>query len=698
MNIPKQQAIPFTRSLVRSFPGYRHLPVAEAGACYNMKNLCGDHYPVLSTRPPRAKSLQTVDGTDVSRAVALLGKEHLFVVNCDGTVSSNGHTASIGLTTVEDYRLAVEAEKQMQLRVSKQTFLDAVGFEAGDHVFGYFGPAEQWYYRGSPVELEDFGISMAFYQPDDRETFTVTVVPDPYIPASLLPKKLVSIGAVVCIWPDKCWVNAVELAAGEKMVAGKNCGRMEKTYDTDDYKIGGVPISVTIQPCKPDGSPFANLLNSDTAPASPKNGDYWRDTSNHPYRILQYNAATSLWNPIETYTAIDCQYIDTKFRVGDRVLIDCFEGDTPCAKIAGLEKRCEVKYVDTLRHQLVVDGLYVTKTHHTVTTLTRLIARLPVPEMDFVVECGNRLWGCFRGRTEGQYINEIYASALGDFRNWETLEGISTDAYTASRGSDGAFTGAAVLSGCPLFFKEDCLEKVYPSATGAHRIVTIDCDGIESGSWQSAVVIDGVLYYKAPNGVCRYTGSVPRHIDEAFGAIRYRYAVAGRQDKKYYLCMQDLFGLWHLFYYDTVRGLWYREDNSRVNCCADFKNVLYYLEDGEVNAIGLPGDEKITWEAESGLIGLSSPDHKYISRLDLRMVLLPGASCKVYTSYDDAPDVEYWHEKWSVENDASPTMKTVTVPILPRRCDHMRLRLEGTGGWTLYSVGCTIENGSDENV
>lgn len=38
---------------------------------------------------------------------------------------------------------------------------------------------------------------------------------------------------------------------------------------------------------------------------------------------------------------------------------------------------------------------------------------------------------------------------------------------------------------------------------------------------------------------------------------------------------------------------------------------------------------------------------------------------------------------------------TVTVPIRPRRCDHMRIRLEGKGMFRLFSVAKIISFGSD---
>lgn len=126
---------------------------------------------------------------------------------------------------------------------------------------------------------------------------------------------------------------------------------------------------------------------------------------------------------------------------------------------------------------IVVPGI-LTQTVSQTETLT--VSR-SVPEMDYVIECGNRLWGCKYGLVDGETVNEIYASKLGDFKNWNCFAGLSTDSYAAARGSDGPFTGAADYLGSPIFFKEDCLERVYPSASGAHQIVTTRCSGVRPG-------------------------------------------------------------------------------------------------------------------------------------------------------------------------------------------------------------------------
>lgn len=38
---------------------------------------------------------------------------------------------------------------------------------------------------------------------------------------------------------------------------------------------------------------------------------------------------------------------------------------------------------------------------------------------------------------------------------------------------------------------------------------------------------------------------------------------------------------------------------------------------------------------------------------------------------------------------------TFTIPIRPKRCDHLRLRIEGDDEVKIYSISKTIEQGSD---
>lgn len=53
MNMPYLNEIASTRELIDTFGGYNHNLSIGSGELFDMRNLCGDHYPILSTRPPR---------------------------------------------------------------------------------------------------------------------------------------------------------------------------------------------------------------------------------------------------------------------------------------------------------------------------------------------------------------------------------------------------------------------------------------------------------------------------------------------------------------------------------------------------------------------------------------------------------------------------------------------------------------------
>ena len=73
-----------------------------------------------------------------------------------------------------------------------------------------------------------------------------------------------------------------------------------------------------------------------------------------------------------------------------------------------------------------------------------------VPDLDFVTECDNRVWGC------SSRENVIYGCKLGDPTNWFSYRGIAADSYAVTVGSDGPFTGAATCMGYALLLQGKC--------------------------------------------------------------------------------------------------------------------------------------------------------------------------------------------------------------------------------------------------
>lgn len=322
------------------------------------------------------------------------------------------------------------------------------------------------------------------------------------------------------------------------------------------------------------------------------------------------------------------------------------------------------------------------------------LGTMRVPEMDFVVECKNRLWGCKYGVVNGENINEIYASALGDFTNWKIFEGISTDPFTASVGSDGPWTGAINYLGYPTFFKEDRIHRVAVSAIGAHEISEIVCDGVQPGSYKSLGVVNGMLYYKSNANVVIYQGGIaPVPISAALGDVHYTDAVAGVIGDNYYISMKNSADEWNLFCYDSKRGLWMREDNLQVIQFATVSEELYALtSDKEILAIkGTVGvlEEAMNWYGESGVMYYQYPDKKYVSRFNFRLQMEKGTRIRVFLEYDSSGR---WEKQGEIISDI---LRTVTLPIRPRRCDHLRIRVEGRGDMKIFSIARILEIGSD---
>lgn len=318
-----------------------------------------------------------------------------------------------------------------------------------------------------------------------------------------------------------------------------------------------------------------------------------------------------------------------------------------------------------------------------------------MPDVDYVIESKNRLWGCKYGEnSDGDFVNEIYASKLGDFKNWRCYEGISTDSYTASCGTDGEWTGAVNYLGYPVFFKENYIHTVYGSYPAQFQINSVVARGVKNGSNMSIAILNEVLYYMSSEGICTYNGSLPMNISEAFGDERYDHAIACAHNGKYYVMLADENDdNTVLMVYDSKRNIWHKEDDLYVDLFCPVTNDIFYLdEDKSLRALfgtGGTDDTPIEWYAETGQYGLSQIDSKYISRLNIRLSLEVGANAIVSIQYDNSG---VWERLCNV---VRKNINPFTLPIKPRRCDHFRIRLEGKGGVKVYSISKTLEQGSD---
>ena len=477
------------------------------------------------------------------------------------------------------------------------------------------------------------------------------------------PKRLVSMGAYVVIFPDKKYINTLNLT---------DFGNLEAEFITEG--------TVTITPAAADGTGLLPAYKQPEEPKEPEHMALWLDTSQQPPVLLQWSQGSGMWITVDkTYVRLSAPGIGGAFQEGDGIRITGGPEEVNGERVIALGEK----------DFLVVPGmLEEERSWEAPITVSR---KLPV--MDFVVECENRLWGCRYGpNRDGEIVNEIYASKLGDFKNWSCYQGVATDSYYVNLGAEGPFTGAIAHMGYPLFFRENCLHKVYGNYPANFRLQTTPCRGVQRGSDGSLAIVGETLFYKSPTGVCAYDGALPREISRALGEKSYQNAAAGAFRGKYYISMEDAAGKPQLFVYDTSRGLWHREDSTRALCFCTCRDDLFFLaEDGKILSVSGQGEREgdFHWMAQTGMIGTDSPDNKYLSRLTLRLYLAPGASMKLSVRYDEEP---CWHAL-TVLHPAS--LGSITLPVAVRRCDHLRLKLEGTGEMRLFDLTKTVEEGSD---
>ena len=477
-------------------------------------------------------------------------------------------------------------------------------------------------------------------------------------------KQLVSMGAYLLIFPDKKYINTQKLT---------EYGSMENIQTSTG--------EVTFTLCYENGESVGSYVTGTYAPKEPGTGDLWMDTDRRVTVLRRYDGGS--WVEVTgVCTKIAATGLGRGFQAGDGVTV------SGCGAL-------ELNGLHVLK-AAADDWVLIPAMCRALDSQTAAVTVMrTIPEMDFVVEQGNRLWGCKYGIVDGQAVNEVYACALGDFRNWNSFAGLSTDSYAAARGSDGAFTGAAACMGGVVFFKENCMERIYPAAGGGHQIVTVPCSGVRKGAERTVAVADGVVYYLGNDGVYAFDGSMPVCVSRALGDKRYTGGVAGGESGRYWLSAVDAAGETELLVYDTQKRLWHRQDDTAAVAFARWNGEMTVLcSDGRLlDTSGTLGTAEtgFSWSAESGDLGLYTPEHKYLSRLELRLKTAAGSTVKAYVCYDGD---NVWEQVGGVSGEVGQTRGAV-LQVRPRRCGHLRLKLAGDGPCRVYSAAAVYEKGSD---
>ena len=486
-------------------------------------------------------------------------------------------------------------------------------------------------------------------------------------------KTLVPMGAKIAIFPDKKLFDTTTLSF----------------TDMEQKNVSSGTVSVTL--AKGDGTPYGEYTEGGTAPENPENGQLWLDTSGDAPVMKTWSEAQGLWvAEATTYVLVSATGLGQGLKALDGVTVSGLEE-------GGLNG--DWTLTDAGPDYILFTGIL----QKALTQAGEVRVERTCPEMDFVVEKDNRLWGC------SSADHEIYCCKLGDPTNWRAYQGVATDSYAVTVGTPGPFTGAAVSGSAVIFFKENCLHRVYGTQPSNFTVYVDNLRGVQQGCHKSAVRVNEYLYYKSVFDVCVYADSEVAGISAALGTESYKNAVAGVCGSRLYLSMEDQEGAWQLLVYDTAAGVWTREDGTHALGFASCLTETFMLRaDGELYAL-LPGeynkdffmvgsdytvyaqeetDEEVSWELRTGEILRELPDHKYIGKIQLYLELDPGARAEVALRRDGGA----WEK---VQELSGGDQRRCTLPIYPRRCDRMEIRLTGVGHARLVNWSKYVGYGSE---
>lgn len=446
------------------------------------------------------------------------------------------------------------------------------------------------------------------------------------------------------------------------------------------------------------GRPVAIGDMADQPPENPVQDDLWTDTTGDVMVLRRFN--NGVWQALcEIYIRLEHNLADHYAVKGDTVYL---------SGLGGEEKRGVVVSAEPGRLLLNSVGLAFTPD-----TTYMLGLRKKMPPLDLAVEHGNRIWGCrFGENAAGEFVNEIYASALGDPTVWDKFDGVSTDSYTVSLGCPGAFTGAAVTGGDLLFFKENYVIRISGFTPQDFSLSVTPARGVALGRHNTCVTLNEKIFYQSHDGITVYDGALPYVISPEFFTRSFTDTAAFSYNGKYYLAAAGD-GARRIYVYDTATGLWHVEDdeyNVRFFLLIDSAVFMLCRNPGEENSyrfvtlsaaqtgtprhiIGpeddaleclfLPASPK-TWYAETGKLMTDSGTNllrQMIFRLELAEDACFQAELRCGTS-----------EKPILLCRLTGTHREAfSVPVVTPRCRSFTLRLSGTGDCTVHSITLVSE-------
>ena len=381
-------------------------------------------------------------------------------------------------------------------------------------------------------------------------------------------------------------------------------------------------------------------------PANPENGDLWIDTSSGE-NILKSFSNGVYFEVYSPSVKISYKGIGTLFKKGEGVKIEntSLDGDYVLKEVG---------------NDYIIIGALLSSPQYSNITIKR-----EVPDLSFATVFGNRIFGC---HSSG---GAIYASALGQMKNWNAFEGIASDSYFADVLDGEEFTAVCPFLGSLYFFKENCIYQLRGNSPENFQLVKKDAPGVKKGSEKSIFQSGGAIYYNSPEGFMCFDGSFPERVFKGIGDLFGNVFSAENGKEVYFADEKGLYAL------NTENGVIVTVKEGKFTDLVFKREALFLVSEGNLYSLtASPAD----FSAEFNPLGERKTGNEYLSRIDLSFTL--SGSLSLYVSYDGGDYIPIF----SLEGERQGETK---VPLILNRHVSLKLKFKGRGEFALKALTLT---------
>ncbi len=311
------------------------------------------------------------------------------------------------------------------------------------------------------------------------------------------------------------------------------------------------------------------------------------------------------------------------------------------------------------------------------------VIRKAMPIMNSVCIHNNRLWGV---NPNGEYI---YSSKMGDFREFNCFDGLSSDSYYVGIGSGGGFVGIYTYKNYILAFKRDCIYIIsgtLPTNFTISRVV----EGFGCIDIKSCSICGGKLYFLSENGFYRFDGLTFELLSQklnrkyvsaiGFGTTHKYYAYSLSEDnKKELLVFDEIYNVWHtLSTPEPIHGFF----SSLGNVYGAGSSGIYLFD----------GDENSSWLMETINFFEDDCSNSYINEIWIRAKIASGKKIDVFS----ASNLSGYIRNETLTGTGK--IKVYRVPVRWRNAKDYKIKLEGDGESIIYNIELHSADGGRQYI